>query len=142
MRTNVMGLGEKKYFCGKKQNTIMGYTEDDINRVWQTARMVEGMDAQTVRKDPCGAWIVRDKYGMSENEYGWEIDHIYPRTLGGDDNVANLRAMHCANVRSKGDSYPSYIVAVTSEGKQNVAMRRVLKVNKAKRKELEAIYKK
>lgn len=120
----------------------MRYTEDDINKIWQTARKVEGMDAQTVRKDPCGAWIVRDKYGMPDNEYGWEIDHIYPKALGGDDNFVNLRAMHCANARSKADSYPSYIVAVTSEGKGNVAVRRVLKVNRAKREVLEAIYKK
>lgn len=30
------------------------------------------------RKDHCGAWIVWDKYGISDRIYGWEIDHIYP----------------------------------------------------------------
>lgn len=119
----------------------MRYTEDDINKIWQTARAVEGMDAHMVRKDPCGAWIVRDKYGKPENEYGWEIDHIYPRIKGGDDNPQNLRAMHCANARSKGDSYPSYIVAVTAVGDKNIAVKKVLKVNRAKREALEALYK-
>ena len=120
----------------------MNLTNDIIDRIWQTARRVEEMDANMVRKDPCGAWIVRDKYGCPENEYGWEIDHIYPRSLGGDDNPQNLRAMHCANARSKSDSYPSYIVAVTSDGDKNVPAKRVLKVNKAKREILEALYKK
>ena len=120
----------------------MAYSNEDIERIWQTARKVEGMDARMVRKDPCGAWIVRDKFGMSDNEYGWEVDHIYPRSLGGDDNPVNLRPMHCANNRSKGDCYPSYIVAVTSDGKENKAVRRVLKVNKAKREVLDALYNK
>lgn len=118
----------------------MMLTEDDIDKIWLTARKVDGMDANMVRKDPCGAWIVRDKYGHPENEYGWEIDHIYPLALGGDDNPVNLRAMHCANARSKGNSYPSYIVAMTSDGKANVSTRRVLKVNKAKREVLETMY--
>ena len=118
----------------------MRYTEDDIESLWQKARKVDGVDPDMVRKDPCGAWIVRDKYRHPENEYGWEIDHIYPRALGGDDNPLNLRPMHCANARSKGDSYPSYIVAVTSDGKNNISVRRVLKVNKTKREELNALY--
>lgn len=119
----------------------MIYTDDIINKIWQTARKVEGVDANMVRKDPCGAWIVRDKYGTPDNEYGWEIDHIFPRQLGGDDNPENLRAMHCANARSKGDSYPSYIVAMTAAGDKNVPVKKVLKVNKAKRERLEALYK-
>ena len=110
--------------------------------MWQKARKVDGVDPDMVRKDPCGAWIVRDKYGRPENEYGWEIDHIYPQALGGDNNPLNLRPMHCANARSKGDSYPSYIVAVTSDGKNNISVRRVLKVNKTKREELDALYNK
>ena len=118
----------------------MTFNDDTIERVWQKARVVEGMDADMVRKDPCGAWIVRDKYGHPENDYGWEIDHIYPIIMGGDDALVNLRAMHCANARSKGNSYPSYIVVVTSEGKNNVPTRRVLKVNKNKRQVLEALY--
>ena len=117
-------------------------TETDINAIWQTARKVEGMDADMVRKDPCGAWIVRDKYGHPENEYGWDIDHVYPQSMGGDDNPKNLRAMHCANVKSKNGSYPSYIVAVTSEGDKNIQVKRVLKVNRTKREMLEALYKK
>ena len=119
----------------------MTFSDYIIEKVWQTARAVDGIDARMVRKDPCGAWIVRDKYGMADNEYGWEIDHIYPLALGGDDNPQNLRAMNCANNRSKGDSYPSYIVAMTAEGQINVPVRRVLKVNRAKREVLEAIYK-
>lgn len=118
----------------------MNFSDDIIEKVWQTARIVDGMDARMVRKDPCGAWIVRDKFGMVDNDFGWEIDHIYPRALGGDDNLLNLRAMHCANNRSKGDSYPSYIVAMTADGQVNVPVRRVLKVNKAKREVLEEMY--
>ena len=118
----------------------MVLTEELIGRIWETARAIEGIDARMVRKDPCGAWIVKDKFGISDNEFGWEIDHIFPLSMGGDDNLANLRAMHCANARSKGNNYPSYIAAVTADENHNVAIRRVLKVNKARREVLETLY--
>lgn len=58
----------------------MAYTSDDIEKIWQTARIVEGVDARMVRKDPCGAWIVRDKFGMADNEHvgRWTISTTVP----------------------------------------------------------------
>lgn len=119
----------------------MKFSNEIIEKVWQTGKIVEGVDSKMIRKDPCGAWIVRDKYGMPDNDYGWDIEFIYPVALGGDDNLKNLRATHCANIKSKGNSYPSYIVAVSSDGQINVPVRKVLKVNKTKREMLKTIYK-
>lgn len=98
----------------------MTFSEDIIKRVWDKASKVEGFDPDMFRKDPCGAWIIFNKYGLRDNNYGWEIDHVYPKALGGDDDFRNLRAMHWRNNDSKSDDYPSYIARVTSEENRNV----------------------
>ena len=97
----------------------MSFDDDIIHKVWEKAKQVDGFDPAIFRKDPCGAWMVFNKYGLRDNAYGWEIDHVYPVALGGDDDFRNLRAMHWRNNASKGDDYPSYIARVTSDGNKN-----------------------
>lgn len=70
-------------------------------RVWSKATKVDGFDPAMFRKDPCGAWIVWNKYGLRDNDYGWEIDHVYPKALGGGEEFDNLRAMNWRNNDSK-----------------------------------------
>ena len=95
--------------------------------VWQKGQIVEGFNPDLYRKDPCGAWIVWDKYGVQDSIYGWEIDHVYPRakleargfSANLIDDLRNLRPMQHSNKASKGDDYPSYMCAVTAEGNKN-----------------------
>lgn len=113
--------------------------EDIINEVWDKARKVDGLDERMYRKDACGALIMRDKYGKN-NPYGWVIDHIYPKSLGGDDNINNLRALHYKNNASKRDDYPSYTAAIVYDGKDNVEEERHLTVNPKLRELLSSLY--
>jgi len=114
---------------------------DEIKRiVWQKARTEPGYDKDLFRKDACGAWIMWNKYGIRDNVFGWEIDHIYPTNLGGDDTIDNLRALHCLNNASKGDDYPSYTSDVTSSGDTNIYLKRNLTVNASVRDKLKKIY--
>lgn len=72
-------------------------------------------------KDVAGAWIVRDKYGVTtELGYGWEIDHRVPEAHGGSDNDINLRPLQWENNRSKSDHYPNWKSVVTSQGDHNI----------------------
>ena len=54
------------------------YTEEIIAEVWQKADVVPDNDAGMWRKDACGAWIQRSRYGDRSSDYGWEIDLIRP----------------------------------------------------------------
>ena len=45
------------------------------------------------------------QYGQ-ESQYGWEIDHIMPKSRGRSDNLSNLQPLHWQNNRRKGDTYP------------------------------------
>ncbi len=108
--------------------------------IWEKARKVEGLDDAMFRKDACGALIMYDKYGM-QNPFGWEIDHIFPQALGGDDQLTNLRPLHYLNNRSKADDYQSYMACMKFDGQQNVKDERSLAVNKTVREKLKQLYK-
>lgn len=111
-----------------------------IDQVWEKARKVDGLAPSLFRKDACGALIMRDKYGL-ENPFGWEVDHIFPKSLGGDDNIVNLRALHYLNNRNKADDYPSYTAVIRFDGKKNVDEEHNLTVNQKIRAKLKSLYK-
>ncbi len=126
----------------------MAWSEDIIQYVWNRASVVEGFDESRFRKDACGAWIIRDKYGDKDSLYGWEIDHIVPQVLLEEkgynqndiDNNNNLRALQHDNNASKSDDYPSYTAVVTSEGSANVNVTKYLVVNEKKQEMLRKLY--
>lgn len=118
----------------------MEFTEQEKVEAWSKARVIEGYDKNMFRKDACGAWIAWNKYAQRDNDYGWEIDHIYPVKLGGDNHPENLRALHYRNNISKADDYPSYIAAVRAEDNENVPCERPVSVNRNKQKRLSNIY--
>lgn len=111
-----------------------------IDKVWSKALIVEGYDKDFFRKDVCGAWIARNQYGARNSIYGWEIDHVYPESLGGGNEIDNLRAMQWENNISKGDDFPSYRVKVQAEGSINVYKEKQYTVNNKLKSKLESLY--
>jgi 5-methylcytosine-specific restriction endonuclease McrA len=55
------------------------------------------------RFDACGALIERSKYGDTDSNLGWEIDHVVPVSKNGVDSLWNLQPLHWQNNRKKGD---------------------------------------
>ena len=98
---------------------MANFTDNFIDAVWRKAIMVSGYDPEKWRKDYAGAWICRTQYGLT-SLYGWEIDHLRPISMSGNDSLGNLYPLHWRNNRSKGDSYPSFITVLSSEGNQNI----------------------
>lgn len=129
-----------KFSVYLKKYLYMYYTEDQKILAWEHARQVAGYNPDKYRQDACGAWIAWDKYGEIDNVYGWQIDHIYPQSKGGNDNPLNLRALHVKNNQSKGDDYPSYYASVTSDGNKNKLVRQVFTVNRDKQQQLRKLY--
>ena len=107
---------------------MANFSEEKINQVWEKGFVVEGYNKDKYRQDTCGAWMQKDKYGIEEN-VGWEIDHVYPSSKGGTDDLINLRPMQWQNNRSKADDYPSYTCAIKSSDNKNIPSEETRTVN-------------
>ena len=107
--------------------------------VWQKGITVEGYNPDLYRQDVCGAWIMYSEYGKT-SVFGWEIDHIYPKSKGGDENAKNLRPMHHRNNVSKADDYPVYTAVVTAENNRNIEKTAKFTVSESKQSELRDLY--
>jgi hypothetical protein len=116
------------------------YSEKQIQDVWNKGTIVDDFDSSKYRKDVAGAWMQRDKYGKEEL-YGWEIDHVYPESKGGNSNLINLRPMQWENNRSKADDFPNYNTSKTSDGNANIDKEGSFTVNENLQAELKKLYK-
>ena len=97
----------------------MAYSPSLIEKMWIKADPQQGVDHKMWRKDFAGAWIRKDQFGL-HTEYGWGIDHIMPRSMGGGDEERNLQPIHWRNNLSKMDKYPEFRTIVSSNGNRNI----------------------
>ena len=102
-----------------------------VEKVWQKAVAVNNRNPDIWRKDFAGAWIRYDQYGIN-SRYGWVIDHIKPKRLGGEDSIENLQPLHWRNNVSKGSDYDEIETCITSEGVDNIFKIKKWKLNTQK----------
>lgn len=112
-----------------------------INDVWQKGVKIDGYNPDLYRQDACGAWIMRSEYTNTDSILGWQIDHIFPQSRGGNNSLVNLRPMHHQNNLSKSDNYPTYTAVIKAEGNKNVKKETEFTVNEELQKTLEKLYK-
>lgn len=77
------------------------YSDWLIEQVWQKGTPVANYDPAMYRLDSCGAWMQRTEYGNRQHKLGWEIDHISPSSLGGSNDLFNLRPLQWENNASR-----------------------------------------
>jgi len=71
--------------------------------VWAKGHIIPGYDSAIWRRDDYGRTIRYSDHGDRNSSHGWEQDHHpVPAALGGRDDVANLRPLHCINNASLG----------------------------------------
>ena len=74
--------------------------------VWAKGNPIQGYDPAIWRHDICGAVMKYADHGNTNSKHGWEIDHIYPQSLGGQTEWDNLQPLYWENNRAKSDRYP------------------------------------
>lgn len=75
-------------------------------KVWNKGRPIPNLDPGIWRWDMCGKLMRYSEHGDVGSSFGWEIDHIFPRSKGGTDEVDNLQPLNWQTNRRKGDTYP------------------------------------
>jgi len=98
---------------------MANFPEEKVNTIWNKAKKINGQNSDKYRQDVGGAWIQKDKYGKEEN-FGWEIDHMLPESLGGTEHSTNLQPLQWENNRTKSDNFPSYSTSISSDGTKYV----------------------
>jgi HNH endonuclease len=84
---------------------VKAFDQVTIAAVWRKGRVIDGFDPAVWRHDICGAVMRYGDYG-ADTKYGWEVDHIYPMSRGGSNDLSNLQPLYWENNRRKGDTYP------------------------------------
>ncbi len=79
-------------------------SDTNIMEIWAKAQVVYGYDPTKYRKDRYGSWIAFIAYGNISHDYGWEIDHIIPVSMGGEDHPDNMQPLHWKRNRSKSNN--------------------------------------
>lgn len=78
------------------------WTEQKKIAAWGQCKLADGLlGAFGYRIDAFGNLIRLDDFGK-QTEYGWEVDHTIPLAIGGQDSLANVRALHWHANRSLG----------------------------------------
>ena len=74
---------------------LMMMLEDMKRAAWARTSPVSGqMNAWEFRKDCLGNLVRYNDYGNRHSPFGWEVDYIVPRALGGSSDPDNLQVLH------------------------------------------------
>ena len=95
----------------------MSWTHEEKSAVWNKGEIVGGNDPNVYRKDQCGAWIKWADHGDRNSKFGWEVDHITPKSNGGSDAIGNLRPLQWENNAATSDG--RLTCPVTANGTAN-----------------------
>jgi len=79
-------------------------SQKQVDDAWERAQTIRGRNPDSWRRDEGGNVIRRGSYG-TQGDYGWELDHRFPKSKGGTEHGRNLRALHWEENREKGDNY-------------------------------------
>lgn len=125
------------------------FSKEQLDEIWRKGRLIVGEDPDIFRKDAAGAIIKKDDRRI-DSEYGWEVDHVFPkakleeRGIPEDrwDDLVNLRPFHAHNNRKKSDNYPDYTreIVMNKESKRNMYHEKGKIVNPEIQKAINANY--
>lgn len=126
------------------------FSEKDLDRIFSKGRIINGLDPKSWRLDASDAIICRSSYGRDDEFFGWEVDHVVPKSMleaakvpeALIDYEQNLRPLNWNNNNSKGNDYPTYTTVIVSldDGKSNCKKKGRRTVNKFKQLQLKKLY--
>jgi len=90
----------------------MNLLEDLKRAAWaRTSPVVGQPNAWEFRKDCLGNLVRYADFGKRNSPFGWELDHIAPRHMGGTTDPENLRVLHWRASAAKSENLPAGLLA-------------------------------
>jgi hypothetical protein len=89
------------------QQVHMTMLEDLKRAAWSRTNPVSGQgNSWEFRKDSLGNLVRYADFGNRHSPFGWELDHILSRALGGSGDPDNLQALHWKATAARSESLP------------------------------------
>ena len=79
--------------------------KDEIDKVWDKGRKIQGKSPDLYRKDSHGNEIYKPSYGKNGAK-SWHVDHSVPVSVGGSDSLRNKQPLQAKANLQKSDKYP------------------------------------
>jgi hypothetical protein len=93
----------------------MSMLEDLKRAAWARTSPVSGQpNAWEFRKDCLGNLVRYADYGNRHSPFGWELDYIVPRSLGGSGDSDNLQVLHWKAGAARKESLPAGLLSRTN----------------------------
>jgi hypothetical protein len=90
----------------------MTLLEDLKRAAWSRTSPVGGhTNAWEFRKDRLGNMVRWADYGNRKSPFGWELDFIEPKSVGGSTDPENLQALHWRATAARSTSLPAALLA-------------------------------
>jgi len=91
----------------------MTMLEDLKRAAWSRTGPVSGqqLNAWEFRKDCLGNVVRYADFGKRHSPFGWELDFIVSRNVGGSTDPDNLQALHWKTVAARSEALPRSLVA-------------------------------
>lgn len=99
---------------------VMEFHHDETMkmRIWQKAKPCK-RDEGGFRVDDYGAVMQWSAYGDTDHKYGWQVDHICPKSHGGQDTLNNLRPLYWENNQARNQKPPQTFLTFNPETQKN-----------------------
>lgn len=88
----------------KKEKLFMELNHETAMRLWN-----KSFGKATRATDFAGRKIAKASYNDRNSEFGWNVDHIYPQSLGGKTADHNLVCCHILTNDEKANKFPTFV---------------------------------
>ena len=86
----------------------MAMLEDLKRACWaRTSPVSTAGNSWEFRKDCFGNLVRFADYGNRHSPFGWELDYITPRSIGGTNDPENLQALHWKATAARSEHFPA-----------------------------------
>jgi hypothetical protein len=94
---------------------------EDLKRAaWARTSPVSGQpSAWEFRKDCLGNLVRYSDFGNRHSPFGWELDYIVARSLGGSSGAENLQVLHWKAGAARKESLPAGLMSRTNVAAAN-----------------------
>ena len=93
----------------------MTMLEDLKRAAWARTSPVTGqLSSWEFRKDCLGNLVRYADFGNRHSPFGWELDFIVPKAVGGSQDVDNLQALHWRANAARSDNLPAGLMSGTN----------------------------